>query len=370
MTNITQNKTPLSYTHVQSTLVKPQANTQQKILVKKNTDTTKIWRGQPIRWKLKEVNGKFYNVPFYDMQVYGEGTIYVANGNDLIIRDHPDAQAYLIALEVRPAQARDVLPHIPNAMDNMGWKIAARMMRHWFSIKPAWKMTDKIKHGDADPMTLKPSQYNDQIIKMDWVLHYKRVRKAFDELYSKWATKKGKGELKKKLIKAGWKSGMPTFRLAYNIRTARELDSICQVNFRSFGSKSDTLDDLFGALGIANFKLAVVGTVKHIAGSPAKNIFTVERVGIYIRDTYDFRTDEIFEEMVPLGIWSRDRLLSKRESAAYVATASKYYNDFVSVYNRDFQDWQDNKNEGGDFVVYSDVKWLVPDPSWQHIELP
>ena len=33
------------------------------------------------------------------------------------------------------------------------------------------------------------------------------------------------------------------------------------------------------------------------------------------------------------------------------------FEGFVAVYNRDFRRWQKVHNSGGDFVVYSDVKW-------------
>jgi hypothetical protein len=94
--------------------------------------------------------------------------------------------------------------------------------------------------------------------------------------------------------------------------------------------------------------------------------------GIYVRDTFDFRTTTGFEQLIPLGIWNTNRILSKAETALYVATASKGYNDFVAVYNSDFSSWQDRENEGGDFVVYSDVRWSGTYPSLQpqQIELP
>ncbi|QQZ28762.1 hypothetical protein HMY34_08340 [Thiothrix subterranea] len=346
-----------------------QVGSPQQVWIKKIPDLDTMWHGTPIRWVMMEAAGKNYNVPVYDIQVYGEGLASSTNGYDMIALDHPGAQAYLVA--VNPSKPMR-LNEIPDAMDKMGWKIAAQTMRHWFSIKPAWPtppddMPILIKTGEIDSLTLKSSQYNDQIIKMDWVLQFPRVVDAFEDLYNNWMSDAGKAELKKQLLKAGWQpNSSAPFRLGQNISTARELNSICQVNFRGFGSKLDTLDDLYGALGIANFYLAVTGSV--LWSSATSAAFDVERIGIYVKDTFDFNSG-MFEKIVPLGIWNHERCLSKIESIDYAATPvilpmpspvtrSLKYPGFIPIYNRHFRDWQATTGTGGDFVVYSDVMWM------------
>nr|WP_306798316.1 DUF6402 family protein [Pectobacterium polaris] len=39
------------------------------------------------------------------------------------------------------------IDQIPDAMDNMGWKVAPQLMRHWFSTNPAEKWTVERKHA-------------------------------------------------------------------------------------------------------------------------------------------------------------------------------------------------------------------------------
>jgi hypothetical protein len=41
----------------------------------------------------------------------------------------------------------------------------------------------------------------------------------------------------------------------------------------------------------------------------------------------------------------------------------------VPVENSDFRKWQDKKDEGGDFFVFSDVFW-IPAPQIESIEIP
>lgn len=296
-----------------------QVGSPQQVWIKKIPDLDTMWHGTPIRWVMMEAAGKNYNVPVYDIQVYGEGLASSTNGYDMIALDHPGAQAYLIA--VNPSKPMR-LNEIPDAMDKMGWKVSAQTMRYWFSVKPAWVIPQNIKEGESDPMQLLPSQYDETIIKMDWILQFPRVKEAFDDLYANWASDAGIKQLKKRLMNAGWQENEPLpFRLGYQLETARELDALCQVNFRGFGEKLDTLDDLYGALGIASFKLAVIGTVTQSLSAslsdPYQAVFTVEKIGIYMRDTFDFTSSTFFEKIVPLGVWNRERVLSKAEMIDY-----------------------------------------------------
>lgn len=252
------------------------------------------------------------------------------------------------------------LDDIPGAMDAMGWPVSARMMRRWFA-NPLWQMPAAVRNGEISPMTLEPSQYDDQIIRMDWVLGYPRAREACQWLLANWATPAGVKRLRERLINIGWHEGRRNvIRLGSTHLSARELEAISQVNYAEFGSKLDILDDLYGALGIALLKLAVVGQTLPVLGG---SVFRVERVGIYVRDTYDF-SDSWPPE--PLGVWGRSRCLSKAETAAYMASymagafgaLAREFSGFVPVFNRDFRRWQRAQRSGGDFMVYSDVKWL------------
>jgi hypothetical protein len=280
------------------------------------------------------------------------------------------------------------LDDIPGAMDKMGWKISAQMMRRWFGVKPVYKMpveirtgTDKRTGSDIDYRTLPASQIDDQIVKMAWALKFKPAKEALDQLYNGWCTPKGISQLRDQLSKAGWKPGAATNLGYYSnnsaITNAKELDLICQMNAKAFGSLTDTLDDFFGAINKATIKVAVVGAASHDADRNI-DIFKVSGLGFYIRDTYDFNVDGT--EWAGLGIWSKDRVLSRSETlkyrAAYEVMTSDYrlphekmaaslflalnYPGFVPVWNKDFRDWQDKKKEGGDFFVFSDVHWVKP----------
>lgn len=151
------------------------------------------------------------------------------------------------------------LDDIPGAMDSMGWKVSAQMMRRWFATKPAWEMPQGWRRGDdINYLALPPSQVDDQIIKMKWVLGFDRVVPVFEDLHMNWNNGDGLGVLQSRLNKAGWESGK-TIKLGYGIKGAKELDLNCQINWRRFGEYTDILDDLYGAIFKATLKLAVVG---------------------------------------------------------------------------------------------------------------
>ena len=255
------------------------------------------------------------------------------------------------------------LDDIPKAMDNMGWKVSAQMMRRWFATKPAWEMPELWRGGkNINYLALPASQVEDQIIKMKWVLGFDRVVPVFEDLCQNWNNQAGIDTLKKRLIVMGWKSG-GTLKLGQGLKAAKELDLTCQVNSRPFGGLPDTLDDLYGAVFRATLKLAVVGKVSRSIFSK-RDMFEIEKIGVYVRDTYDFNADWFDDALVGLGVWSKKRLLSKKDMLLYKSTPlpllAHAYPGFVPARNEDFRNWQKHRNEGGDFFVFSDVMWMEP----------
>ena len=69
------------------------------------------------------------------------------------------------------------LDQLPDAMEKMGWKVAPQLMRHWFSLRPAYKFTEDIKNqllrGDA--RLIPEERVNDTIVKMAWRDHSLRI---------------------------------------------------------------------------------------------------------------------------------------------------------------------------------------------------
>lgn len=252
---------------------------------------------------------------------------------------------------------------IPDAMDKMQWSTAAKLMRHWFNIQPAFAfdINSKDRAVNEDTRNLSPSKINHDIVKMSWAIQFQQVKDGIDTLKKTWCSEKGKRQLIERILDAGDYTTNCIF-LGYN-EDVVYLDATAQVNYKIIGSKFDTVNAWYGAMGNSVLKICVRGYTTIING---KHAFTIELLGFYLKDTYDFVDESRISE--PLGIWSKDRILDKKESALYMSSylagffgeLTRSYSGFVPVFNEDFRRWQKKHNAGGDYIILSDVLWVEP----------
>ncbi|WP_241609554.1 DUF6402 family protein [Rosenbergiella australiborealis] len=260
---------------------------------------------------------------------------------------------------------------IPDAMDKMKWPVAAKLMRHWFNTKPALVFTlktkDQYQHGKAQ--AIPDGVVNCDIVKMAWAIQFEQVIKGIESLSSTWDSPKGRELLKKRLSqKDDYLKKNVSIGYTNNIR---ELEDTAQVNVTLIGKKTDTINEWYGAIGNINLKVCIRGNTEIRKEGV---FFIVESVGYYLKDTYDF-IDNGYPE--PLGIWSKDRTLSKAESSVYLSSylsgfwglLFRKFSGFVPVFNEDFRKWQKKHNSGGDYIVFSDVYWTEPLPNKKVIKL-
>ena len=260
---------------------------------------------------------------------------------------------------------------IPDAMDKMKWPVAAKLMRHWFNTKPALAFTvetkDQYQRGNA--LDIPDAIVSCDIVKMSWAMQFEQVINGNKHLSGEWDSPKGREQLKKRLSQKGnYKKDNISIGYADDIR---ELEDTAQVNMTLIGSKIDTVNEWYGAVGNANLKVCVRGVVET---RDEEAFFNVESVGYYLKDAYDFIDDGYPE---PLGVWSKDRVLSKAELSLYLSSyfvgfwgnLVREFSGFVPVFNADFRQWQKKHNSGGDFIVFSDVYWTEPLPQKKVIKL-
>ena len=251
------------------------------------------------------------------------------------------------------------LSRLPGAMRAMGWHTSAALMQRWFD-SPAWAMPEawKERKTQPDPLSLKPAQCDESIVKMEWAMGYERCREAVDEAESLLTTSNGIERLKDLLKRSGW-MGYGARKLGSNLMSSLQMDVVSQVNFIRFGSAWHSLDDMYGALGNAVLKVGVVGeafTEVNPVTKQLRHLFHVEKVGFYIRDHYDFNGLQY------LGTWTEDRVLTKAETAFTLSLHGQLVlrlkeGPFAAVTNGDFRDYRDKTGKGGDFIIYSDVLW-------------
>lgn len=254
---------------------------------------------------------------------------------------------------------RLALTRLPGAMRKMGWDTAAALMQRWFD-SPAWTMPEVWKDDETrpDPRSLTAATCDDQIVKMEWAMRFPSCRKAVEIAEGRIATPKAVKLLQERLKVAGWVPGS-TCDLGFYNMSALQMDAVSQVNIAVFGDELDTLDDMYGAIGVGTLKVGVVGNAYSEIDpltDKTHHYFKISYLGFYIRDNYDFNGPQY------LGTWTEDRVLSKSETIFSLTLAGQTIinvgnEPFAAVSNSDFRDYRTRHRRGGDFVIYSDVLW-------------
>lgn len=150
--------------------------------------------------------------------------------------------------------------------------------------------------------------------------------------------------------------------LNYANLSAIELDKTSQFNFIKIGSTlwekaTDTLDDVYGALG--SFIIKVAFTDLNVTRDTDGFMrLEIKELGLYVRDTYEFMNDG---DDQALGYWGENgvikpEVISELLKKEYIDEGdSRYFRvtnpSFVS-YREKYKD----ENKTGDFFVYSTVK--------------
>ncbi|SDG75670.1 DUF6402 family protein [Dyella sp. 333MFSha] len=248
--------------------------------------------------------------------------------------------------------AIDKVESIPRAMRHVGWMVAADLMERWLHSS-AWVLPDVWKSPDApDPRTLPASSLDERIVRMSWAMANPRVRIGMERLREKMANGPAKKLLQRRATKLSWgANGRADFGSQHD--SAVQLDWKCQSNYEVIGGKLDTMDDLYGALGSAALKVALVGEATRDAQN-GKISLRVTHAGFYIRDTYDFNGPQT------LGTWTKDGVLNKKQIFANAVMNGLSFQWGIPsghVSNADFEQYRIETGLGGDFVIYSDVYW-------------
>jgi hypothetical protein len=138
------------------------------------------------------------------------------------------------------------LDEIPGAMDKMGWRVSAALMRRWFATKPAWVMPSGARTID-DFTAVPATRIDNTLVTMSWLLGFPSVQPALEQLRRGWNSPQALELLQRRLYGVGWTPGRRAM-LGYGVRSATMAETACQINYRTFGAYSDTFNDLFGAI--------------------------------------------------------------------------------------------------------------------------
>lgn len=269
-----------------------------------------------------------------------------------------------------PAQYR--ITDIPKTMDKKGWTVAAKLMRKWFKAE-ARAMKREEKDGTTPPSMYPENLLDTSTVTMQWVLGFERGKHKYDEIFSPgifgervYETEAAKKELTKKIIKAGkFTNGVERFgNLAAQVIdvdqkcqfqllkvSASILDNTRDVAVKMANKEKEILDDMYGALGVFCFKIAGAGLVTpHFSEEkkePSYYEVTVQEIGVYIRDTYDFIDSQY------LGHWNAQDVEYAPLQKGYIGDGEE--RKFI-VENKHFREYRENFKKGGDMLIFSDVQ--------------
>lgn len=211
--------------------------------------------------------------------------------------------------EARHEMDVEAIDAIPDEMRNtLEWPEAATLLETWFG-RPA-----SVAPKYSAPVT--------DVIKMDWVLRFPRAKEVYDAIFKEkiWTNSASQGRMKLVLKSKSGAFGDLS-------RAAIDMDND-YINARPVENGLN-YDAMSGALGAFVFKLAVAGIVLPLPAPVGGMIVTVQEIGIYVKDSFDFNGDQF------LGFWG--------------------YRD-TPTNNSDFREWRNSHHQGGDFEVFSDVK--------------
>lgn len=286
------------------------------------------------------------------------------------------------------------IQEIPAAMRKIYLPTSAALMERWFSGKLNYSRTSSDEEAEInqDGLSYPSDMYDMSTVKLDWVLRFPRAKQQFDYLINEAIrSQKSISQLHKLLL--------PYKDCATRLYT----DDICGDDLRSMhrrfqfqysrvdstlGQKIGTQldaqlrnngvpDDLSGALGSFNI-YAALGSARFSWDVDSRQT-TAEVTGlwVYVKDNYTF-TDKPGERSQYLGHWSSDGVIVVPYSAAaaflnsehvpYVKYAVARGNPFIKgnvyypVENIDFRRWSELHGRGGDFIIYSDKKYVPISP--------
>ena len=228
-----------------------------------------------------------------------------------------DNLGYSLASELLFPTLDDVTD-IPAIMRANGMFIGATLMEKWLSTPNS------------------PTQiYDTSTVTIQWAKTFPRFLKVYNEilrekLYLNASAKKEIIKLSKKYnaYNAGGEFGSVSGNI---ISLDQEY-----IQHRPVGSLYDkNLDDMLAALGRFDLRVLVQGKVR----AYKRRLFCLDKIGLYIRDSYDFNGPQF------LGAWN--------PRTNYIGT-----NPFKGyrVENGSFREYRDFTGLGHDFIIFSDIE--------------
>ncbi len=302
--------------------------------------------------------------------------------------DTPNPPKHLTAAQAENPETIPLfdIQEIPSAMRKNFMFKSAMLMEKWFAGELNYSSTDSDEAAgiNQDGKPYPPSMYDTTTIKLDWVLNFRRAKDQYDALVN--AAIRNPGAMQQLALTLSrykrsraeldtWEiSGKSLANLHKHFQFQRVgVESTLSQKISQFIASNmtnrGTPDDLTGALGSFNFYAAIAYAEFNgdVTAARLKGIY------VYVRDNYTF-TDKPGEASQYLGHWSRKGIVIVPYSAGAsilnqpwlpyvdypVAVGDRRVsgNVYYPIKNSSFRQWAMRHKRGGDFIVYSDYRFV------------
>ncbi|MBB5398810.1 DUF6402 family protein [Paraburkholderia youngii] len=309
--------------------------------------------------------------------------------------DAPDSPKDLPPVRHAKQKQEEIVPsfdiqEIPGAMRKEFMPVSAKLMERWFAGELNYAPTDKEvarevnQKGERYP----PDMYDTTTIKLEWVWKHRRAKDQYEELVATHIrTSRARQALKEILQPYAGRPCLDSrtecgedlselhrkFQFQYvkvGSSLSQKIEELLYAGFHNNGVPDDLTGALgsfciYAAMGYADFRREGNSRVAEISG-----------IYVYIKDSYDF-TDKPGEISQYLGHWSKNGVivLAYNGAMSYLNKPRLYFsypvalgnpkvngNVYYPVHNKDFREWSIKHQRGGDFVIYSDRKFVRIDP--------
>ncbi|AOI79774.1 DUF6402 family protein [Burkholderia sp. NRF60-BP8] len=288
------------------------------------------------------------------------------------------------------------IQEIPGAMRKEMMPIGAKLMERWFAGALNYSPTDADEAAEInqDGRPYPPEMYDTTTVKLDWVLRFARAKKKYDYLINE--------AIRSPAAKETLKGKLGPYKERLTLLDSADIcgDDVATLHRRfqfqlasvdgSFGQKIELLlhtlarggvpDDLSSALGSFNLYAALGHARFYWDAESRRTRADVRGIWVYVKDNYTF-TDRKGGRSQYLGHWSRDGVivipldavaatspyvpyLESPVSLPYLNTSVTLGNPVIRgnlyhpVHNSDFRQWAIRHHRGGDFVIYSDRRYV------------
>jgi hypothetical protein len=250
----------------------------------------------------------------------------------------------------------EVIEAVPAIMHKNNWLIGEKLMEKWLG----GQSLPLAEHGEHDVNT----------IKLDWVLRFPRARSVYNKAINGrvWINKAAQREIKEYLartivlptkINAEVPFGNVGETLIRHPHKVHQFHKENQIQYVLHDNYDDPkLDDLSAALANFSFNFVVKGSVKCVSEKPARYKVTINKVGVYVGDVYDFSDRKFHIKQPttyisqPLGAWSKEKMDVSKNPIVTPFSSYHYLTNETYCYYRTTHD------RGGDFLVFSDIRIL------------